>query len=181
MTDNRDFNTLDDEALVTLAKQHLPYQVGAYEALMRRHQGRLYALCLKMVGSADDAEDLTQDVMLKVFHSLKGFSGESKLSTWIFRIASNACLDHLRKHQRTTAHDVPIDEGLNVPVKDTRDDRILVDNALAELNEQDRLIINLRYTVGLTLDEVADSLGIGLSATKMRYYRAMEKLREQLG
>jgi len=177
MNSPADIRTLDDESLVAQAKIQLPYRTEAYEELMRRHQKKLYTLCLKTVGYAEDAEDITQEVMLKVFHSLKGFAGNSKLSTWLYSIASNACLDHLRKHQQAAIFSAPMYEGEQVPVHDAVDDKIQVDKALAGLDERDRLIINLRYTVGLTLDEIAETLNMKNSAAKMRYYRAMEKLR----
>jgi len=177
MNKQSDIRDIDDEQLVALAKVQLPYQMEAYEELMRRHQQKLYALCLKTVGYAEDAEDITQEVMLKVFHSLKGFSGDAKLTTWLYSIASNACLDHLRKRQRAAIFSAPMYEGEQVAVHDTVDDKIQADKALACLEEQDRLIINLRYTVGLSLEEIAEALNMKSSAAKMRFYRAMDKLR----
>jgi len=177
MNSRADIREMDDESLVALAQRQLPYQIEAYEELMCRHQKKVYGLCLKTVGYAEDAEDITQEVMLKVFHSLKGFAGSSKVTTWLYSIASNACLDHLRKHQRAAIFSAPMYEGEQIAVHDAVDDRIQVTKALSCLEEQERLIINLRYTVGLTLDEIAEVLTIKSSAAKMRFYRAMEKLR----
>jgi len=178
MTKAHAVKEMSDEQLVALAKVQLPYRMEAYTELMHRHQQKLYALCLRTVGYAEDAEDITQEVMLKVFHSLKGFAGGSKLSTWLYSIASNACLDHLRKRQRAAMFSAPMYEGEQIALHDSVDERIQVNKALARLEEQDRLIINLRYTVGLTLEEIAEALNTGKSATKMRFYRAMEKLRK---
>jgi len=180
MKTSSDYQSLSDAELVAYAQAQLPYQTMAYEALMRRHQSKMYALCLKTVRNTEDAQDLTQDVMLKVFHNIKGFSGHAKISTWLYSVASNTCLDYLRKHQRTTAQHVPIEDGHHVAMHNNDDARILVNNALASLDENDQMIINLRFTVGLSLDEIAEVLTLKVSATKMRYYRAMDKLKEQV-
>jgi len=175
-----DYQILSDAELVAYAQSQLPYQTKAYETLMHRHQGKMYALCLKTVRNTEDAQDLTQDVMLKVFHNLKGFSGHSKVSTWLYSVASNTCLDYLRKHKRTTARHVPIEDGHNVPTPNSDETRILVKKALSSLDENDQMIINLHFTVGLSLDEIAEVLALKVSATKMRYYRAMDKLKKHV-
>ena len=71
----------------------------AFEELYRQHARRLFSLVLRMVGSADDAEDLLQEVFLQAHRKLAGFRGESTLGTWLYRLTMNHCLDHLRGRQ----------------------------------------------------------------------------------
>ena len=181
MHKRREAAQLPDENLVAIARQQLPYRTTAYEELMRRHRTKLYYLCLRIVRQSDDAEDVVQEVMLKVFHGLKGFSRQSKFSTWLYSIASNACLDHLRKHAAQQRHTGYLDEANEPYYLSQDDDRILAEKALASLGDRDRTMMALYYTTGLTLDEIAVVMNMKLSAAKMRYYRALEKLRKQFG
>ena len=172
---------LPDEALVSLAREQLPYRTMAYEQLMRRHRPKLYFLCLRITRHVDDAEDVVQEVMLKVFHGLKGFSEQSKFSTWLYSIASNACLDHLRKQAARNRHTGYMDEDNEPYYLAYSDDKILAEKALASLSDRDRTMMALYYTVGLTLEEIAALMGMKLSAVKMSHYRAIEKLRKRFG
>jgi len=168
-----------DEELVIMARQQLPYRTTAYEELMRRHRSKLYYLCLRILKHTDDAEDITQDVMLKVFHGLKGFSGQSKFTTWMYTVASNACMDHLRKSAIQQRHTGYLDEENEPSYMAGHDDKIFAEKALASLPDRDRMVLALYYTTGLTLEEIATVMSMKLSATKMCYYRAIEKLRKK--
>jgi len=179
MTDPVDTGRATDEELVAMARVQLPYRTTAYEQLMRRHRTKLYYLCLRILRHRDDAEDIVQDVMLKVFHGLKGYSGQARFSTWLYSIASNACLDHLRKSATRQRHTGYLDEENEPSYIVQHDDKMLAEKALASLSDRDRMIMALYYTVGLTLDEIATVMGMKLSATKMSYYRAIEKLRKK--
>lgn len=170
---------IDDYELVRQAQLELPYRTAAFEALMRRHQSRLYGLCLRMLGHAEDAEDATQEVMLKVFHSLKTFSGRSAFSTWLYRIASNTCLDFVRGRGRFE-HTGSMEEGELVAYNPTTDEKMLVAKLMEAIGKRDRLVVSLRHAVGLSFDEIAESTGMGLSAVKMRYYRAMDQMRRYM-
>jgi len=181
MNSHIEAESLSDEELVHLAREQLPYRTGAYEQLMRRHRSKLYYLCLRITRHVEDAEDVVQDVMLKVFHGLKGFSEQAKFSTWLYSIASNACLDHLRKNAARNRHAGYMDESNEPYYLACSDDKILAEKALASLSDRDRTMMALYYTVGLTLDEIATVMGMKLSAAKMCHYRAIEKLRKRFG
>ncbi|PJF45383.1 MAG: hypothetical protein CUN48_19165, partial [Candidatus Thermofonsia Clade 3 bacterium] len=85
--------TTTDAALVERARRELPYRTGAFEALMRRHGGRIRALAMRFAHNPADAEDLAQEVMLKVFFELPRFRGEAAFTTWLWRLTANLCID----------------------------------------------------------------------------------------
>ena len=96
------YKRMDDTELVQRAQRELPYGMRAYEELVRRHEGTLYAVCLRLVGNRQDAEDVSQDVMLKVYAKIGRFEGRSSFKTWLLRIATNACTDRLKKRPSQT-------------------------------------------------------------------------------
>jgi len=146
---------------------------------MQRHQSKIYALSLKMLGNRHDAEDVSQEVMLKIFHHIQSFSHQSKFTTWLYRIVSNRCLDELRVRKRSTQRFVPLEEEHDVALPDATgqsDDAMTLQKAMAALNSDERMLIHLRYTAGLSFDEIADVMELGLSAVKMRHSRCMTKM-----
>jgi len=181
MNDTVDVAAADDVDLVVLAQLQLPYQTQAYEELMRRHRQKLYYLCLRILKHTADAEDVSQDVMIKVFHGLKGFTGSSRFSTWMYSIANNACMDHLRKAAVRQRYTGVMDEKNEPCYESGDDDRLQAERALASLNDRDRTLLALYYTTGLTLEECGVVMNMKLSATKMCYYRAIATLRERFG
>jgi RNA polymerase sigma-70 factor (ECF subfamily) len=177
---------LDDDALVAQAQRELPYRTGAFEVLMRRHAGRIRALTRRFAASAADAEDLAQEVMLKVFFDLPRFRGESAFSTWLWRIAAHECIDHQRR-QRARVQTVGIDDDPRAVAQvellaDPRDAiaaveaRLDAEALLARLPTDDRLLVLLRLLLGLEFAEIAQITGLSVSATKMRFVRALQRL-----
>jgi len=170
---------MNDAALVQQAQQELPYRTGAYEQLMLRHGARLRGICRRWVTDRAEAEDLAQEVMLKVFFQLPRFRGEAAFTSWLWRITANQCLDHLRKRgmrQEEDTENLPdsSDEGSHEASTATRID---ADRLLATLPADERMVVLLRLFVDLDFDEVAEVLSIGTSAAKMRYQRALQHMR----
>ncbi|MEO1767732.1 sigma-70 family RNA polymerase sigma factor [Thiobacter aerophilum] len=176
---------LSDSELVNQARTELPYRTGAYETLMRRHGGRIRAVALRFARDPADAEDLTQEVMLKVFFELPRFRGQAAFTTWLWRLTANLCIDHQRRAAVAPAVAAPDDALQGVP--DPRDAhaateaRLDADRLLQALPPDDRMLILLRLLVGLDFSEIAQVMALGLSATKMRYSRALEQLRARFG
>jgi len=167
-----------DAALVTQAQQELPYRTSAYEALMQRHQGLLFGICRRMLNSDADAEDVCQDVMFKVFGALPRFEGRASFKTWLLRIATNTCatlLDKRRRAQEVTA--AWSAENADEATSQIATEALDLNTMLAQLNPEERQILSLRYVADLSLQEIAEICGLGLSATKMRLYRATDQLR----
>jgi len=157
----------------------------AFEELYRRHSGRLYTVAYRMTGSAADAEDMLQDVFLQAFRRIDSYRGEAALGTWLYRLAVNACLDHLRSHQgrqRKATDFIEDVEGLE-PVADPTWqpdralDRIDLESAISRLPPSYRAAFVLHDVEGHEHHEVADMLGIAEGTSKSLLHKARRRLR----
>ena len=174
--------------------------LDAFCRLAREHERRVYALALHYCRHAEDAEDLSQEVWLKAFRSLRGFRFESSFQTWLRRIMVNAFLNHRRAQTvtrdevRTTVRLDSLEElmeeqtlarGLaDEGAEDGYQRKILagrVMRALGELTEQQRLVFLLKHREGMTVQEVAEALGCSAGTVKKSLFRSVEKLRAALG
>ena len=175
-------STDPDAALVAQAQRELPYRTFAFEALMRRHQSLLFGVCRRILASHADAEDVCQDVMFTVFGNLQRFEGRSSFKTWMLRIAKNTCfslVERRRRAQEVTA--AWSQEAAEEPPNHLDEEAHDLDSLLAQLKPAEREILTLRFAADLNLQEIAEICGLGLSATKMRLYRATEQLRTLAG
>lgn len=168
---------LSNAQLVALARQQLPYATTAWEELMYRHEKPLFSLCRNLCGNNSDAEDAYQEVLLRVFHHLPKFRGDSSFKTWVYRIAYNESITLIRQRK---VHDSL--DGLREPA--TRDSGkvglsgdVTLHGLLDRLDLEDRSILALRLISDMDFQEIANLTGSGLSAVKMRYKRALEKLK----
>jgi RNA polymerase sigma-70 factor (ECF subfamily) len=159
----------------------------AFEELYQSHSARLYSLLLRMAGSAQDAEDLLQDVFLQAHRKLDSFRGDSTLGTWLYRLAVNQCLDFLRGRQsrmsRVTesledeAVQEPTSPGPVIPAAISRVD---LERAIARLPEGSRLAFVLHDVEGFAHHEIAGLLGISEGTSKSQVHKARLKLRGML-
>lgn len=166
----------------------------AFGALVLRHQRGLVNYIFRLVGSRDAATDLSQEVFLKVFMSLASFDPRYRFTTWLYRIASNRAIDHLRRRQpRALSLSQPAasDESPAAPViagTDPSPDEILrgrelgsrIGKAIAALPTGYRQLILLRHTQNCRYDEIARITGLPLGTVKNRIFRAREILRARL-
>lgn len=174
---------LTDEELVQHAHVELFHITRAYEELMRRYQRTLFNVCARYLGNERDADDVCQEVMLKVLYGLKNFEGKSKFKTWLYSITYNECITQYRKERRKRR----LLDALSLdPVEEASDEKAPkmedkggLDRWLVHVNPIDREILVLRFVAELEFQEIADIMHMGLSATKMRYKRALDKLREK--
>jgi RNA polymerase sigma-70 factor (ECF subfamily) len=162
---------------------------GAFEELYRRHAGRLFNLAARMLGSQADAEDLLQDIFLAAHRKLDSFKGEAALSTWLYRLAVNQCLDYLRsKAGRTSQRTQSLDDdeagavvvlspptGVEVAVT-----RIDLERAIARLPEGCRAAFVLHDIEGLEHREIAQVLGVAEGTSKSQVHKARLRLRALL-
>ena len=177
-------DALTDDELVARCKTELPYNVTAYRELLRRHEPLVYRSCLKMLGSVQDAEEACQDAFLQVFHKIGQFEGRSAFKTWLYRIVYNRCIESRRRDARRSENHAKLVEEItqdeiareDPAMKNARTGK--VHEVIAKMSGEDCRLVTLRYVSGLSLQEIADVLEIGLSATKMRLYRAQEKFKE---
>jgi len=175
-----------DEALVAQARDSRG-DLRPFEELVRRHEQKVLANCRYLTGSADDAEDLAQEVFVKAYFGLRRFRGESRFGTWVQRIKVNHCLNFLRRRRRHGTVDVddPLhesEEPLQVPaaveaVHERSDRRHRIAAALDRIPETLRLPLVMCDLDELSYQEIADQLDLGLSAVKMRIKRGREAFR----
>jgi RNA polymerase sigma-70 factor (ECF subfamily) len=161
--------------------------LGAFEELYRAHAGRLFSVACRMLGNPADAEDLLQEIFLSAHRKLDGFRGESAIGTWLYRLATNQCLDHLRSRaSRTTQLTDALDDepglfdlgsrGLATQTVTKMD----LERALAKLPEGCRAAFVLHDVQGLEHKEVAEALGIAEGTSKSQVHKARLRLRALL-
>ncbi len=182
------YTDLSDEQLIEL---HLSGDPRGMEAIYDRYFDRIYRLAYSKLGNAPDAEDVTSAVFMKLCRSLGTFRGDSKLSTWIYTVSNNAITDFLRKKRPALSldADMMMDDGDSVP-REIKDDSRgpeelaceddfarYVMSKLEGLPPHQRTVIELRYFMELSYQEIADQLGIELGTVKSRLNRAIGALR----
>ncbi len=182
----------DDWALIAKARTGDP---AAWEGIVSRHQDRVFTLCLRMMGEPELAADMTQDTFIKAIQGLRGFDQRSLLSTWLYRIATNACLSELRtrRHRSRARGEGGAGEGPSsvvasaesreptasrgVELEDARDRLI---EGLARVSDDQRAILVLRDVRGLDYAQIASVLRIAPGTVRSRLFRARAALRKEL-
>ena len=170
-----------------LARRCCDGDAAAFEVLYRAHAGRLFGLLTRMTGSSQDAEDLLQDVFVHAHRKLASYRGEASLGTWLYRLAVNHCLDHLRSKQSRVARatDSLDEEGAaepaaSVPALPEAIARIDLERAIAQLPDGCRAAFVLHDVEGLDHREVGAALGISEGTSKSQVHKARMKLRTLL-
>ena len=154
----------------------------AFETLYREHVGRVYALCLRMSGDADRAEELTQDVFIRAWSRLSSFRGDTAFGTWLHRIAVNAVLQKRRGDKRREQRVETRDHfELDAPAaRDGSMERMDLERAVGALPEGARAVFLLHDVQGYKHHEIADMMGLAVGTTKAQLHRARRLLREML-
>ncbi|MGQ0616185.1 MAG: RNA polymerase sigma factor [Acidimicrobiia bacterium] len=177
---------VDDQALVAAAQDG---DRAALDVLLRRHHDRLYALCRRLTGNDADAADANQEALMAIVRGLARFDGRSSFSTWSYRVATNACLDELRRRRRRPDPGLPEEERA-LPADDRGgpprlDDeiavRMAVDEALCTLPMTFRAAVVLRDLCGLDYAEIAEVLGVPTGTVRSRIARGRAALAQVLG
>ena len=165
-----------------------------FAELVRRYQRPIAAYVYRMVGDYDAALDLTQEVFIKVYGSLARYRPEFKFSTWIYRIAHNAAIDHLRRTGAARTEDLhaegeggraferPLASAAPSPEQESerRERRAEIESVVQELAPAYRELIVLRHALDLSYDEIAEVTGLPLGTVKNRIFRAREAMRSLL-
>jgi RNA polymerase sigma-70 factor (ECF subfamily) len=182
--------TRTDEELVASATAG---DLDSFNQLVMRWERPIYALAYRTLGRDEDARDVVQEAFMRAYRGLRGFKGQAKFSSWLYRITLNLCRDWMRRERRAPIVAVP--EGTD-PI-DLADDRAspaesvedlvarremsaAVARAMAELPEEQRAAIMLKEYHGLTFQEIADMLNCPLSTVKTRLYQGLSVLRRRL-
>ena len=163
---------------------------AAFEELIRQYEKKVYTLCFRMCGNSEDAEEAAQDAFLALWRGIDRFRQESSLSTWIYRLATNACIDTLRRRKKQSGSVSLDDEELFVDAVDTspqpqetvehREAQKLLQAGLSALPEEYRKVLILREIEGLSYTEIAESASIELGTVKSRISRGRSLLRNFL-
>ncbi|WP_418792090.1 RNA polymerase sigma factor [Phosphitispora sp. TUW77] len=180
---------ISDEALIDKIKQG---DLDAFEKLISNYETKVYTIAYRYFGNYNDASDLAQEALIKVYRSINTFRGESSFSTWLYRVVTNVCKDELRRRARpkTVSIDEMIEDGKSPGVetkcrpieeivirKELQDE---VQEALNSLTEDFRTIVIMRDIQGYSYEEISSFLECSMGTVKSRLNRARNALKERL-
>jgi RNA polymerase sigma-70 factor (ECF subfamily) len=184
-----------DENETLLLKEAKKGDIKAFEKLSGQYYKKIYNIALRMTGNREDASDLAQEVLIKVYKSLKSFREESSFSTWLYRITKNLCIDELKKQNRKKA--ISLDEDIELKENSVKrqvesdepgpyeqyeksEIRRIMTDAIGKLTEEHRMVIILRDIQGFSYNEISKIVKCPEGTVKSRINRARQALRELL-
>ena len=175
-------------------KQVLKGDQNAYADIVNLYQHKLYQICYRMLGNKQEAEDIAQEAFVRAYINLHSYDQKRKFSTWIYRIATNLCIDRIRKKKPDYYLDAEVagTDGLDMYSQIAADEQ-LPEDVVAQMELQDRIqyeisrlpdkyrsVIVLKYIEELSLQEISEILDMPLGTVKTRIHRGREALRKQL-
>lgn len=178
-----------------LVKKSQSGDIEAFEQLVSAYDRRAYNIAYRVMGNEEDAKDMAQEAMLRVYRSIKDFKGQSSFSTWLYRIVTNVCLDELRRRKndkhvsidstiQTEDGELHIELSSDKETPETAYERVeqreLIKKAIGELNDEYRSVIVLRDIQGFSYEEISNMLECSLGTVKSRINRARAMLRDKL-
>lgn len=186
-----DERKLEDKKLIKAAREG---DQKAFEALLKKYRNLVYHVMIKMVRNPQEAEDLCQEAFIKAFNALASFNEEFAFSTWLMKIATNNCIDFLRKKKlRTYSIDEPIqykDDQVQIELPDhdptpekqmlNEERSNLIDEAIQSLPPRYRHVIVLRHKEEKSYEDIAEILKLPLGTVKARIFRAREMLNKKI-
>lgn len=181
---NSNFTTMTDEELVQFIVAN--GNTSLFGILYDRYAQKVFAKCLGFAESRDVAEDLVQDIFVKLYLNLKSFRGESRFSTWLYSFAYNHCVNYSKtvlkkKHKESALDEELIGDTLADEVSDQEILSLNVEKlqiSLSKIDPQDRIIILMKYQDDKSIKEISGMLELGESAVKMRLHRGKKKIIE---
>lgn len=188
----RDWTAVADQELQWI-EQCLAGDESGYQRLLDRHRQGIYGMAYRMLGDAEDANDVAQEAFVKAFTSLEKYDRRFKFSSWLYRIATNLCIDTLRRRKgHTISLDAEDEDGRDLksrlPDRNSdpsdlvqRSERgAIIKRALEKLDAKYRTVIVLRHDQELSYEEIASILGLPVGTVKVRVHRARQRLRDLL-
>ncbi len=190
-----DLQNLPDADVVALAQRG---REDAFRELVRRYERPVFSLIFRMVRDAATAEDLAQDTFIKILNHIDKYRPEFKLSSWLFKIANNVAIDHLRRRQiatismsgsphastasdiEATSFDIASDDESALDEMESKELGSAIEKAIATLRPEYRSCILLRHVEGRSYEEIAATLDLPLGTVKTYIHRARHQLREEL-
>jgi len=176
-----------------LISDYLAGDAKSFEILVKEYLKPIYSFAYRYVGNSQDAEDIAQDVFIKVWRNIKKFDSSRSFKTWIFSIAKNSCIDNLRKKKSIPFSRFENEKGENILMERIADPRPLIDEilkradmsktlnlAMERLTPDFRMVLFLRYNDHFTFKEISESLGEPINTVKSRHRRALIQLKKLL-
>ena len=169
------------DADVALVERYLAGDTTAFDEIMIRYERQIYRVCYRFVENRDDAMDLAQEVFIKAFEHLSTFRRESSLKTWLYRIAMNHCINHVKKHSQefveVSEYTRKIQASSQIQLED-REQREHFRRMVKRLPPKQKAILELRINEQLSYEEIAKMSGRSVSTIKASVFFALEKLRK---
>ncbi len=174
--------TTNDEHIII--NQIIAGDTKAFAILVERYKDLVYTLAIRMLNNREEAEEVAQDTFIKIYKSLQSFKGNSKVSTWIYKVTYNTCLDRIKKNQRQM-QEVAIDEFTEHQVKTLEDalDALekkefqqTVQECLQQLPSEDSFLLTLYYFEDLSLEEISKIVNKEANTVKVKLFRSRKKL-----
>lgn len=184
--------SMNEQLLLEKAKAG---DTAAFEELIDSYLKKIFNLAYRIIGDYDDAADLAQDALIRIFRSISGFKEQSSFSTWVYRITTNVCLDEIRKRKNKKV--LSLDEEIHMEdgdlkrqimsddpqpdeVAETEELRSIINNAISSLPEDQRIVISLRDIQGLSYEEISEVLDCPVGTVKSRINRSRQALKNVL-
>src|SRR5689334_21424337 len=164
-----------------LVDRYLNGDVAAFDELMIRYERQIYRVCYRFVDNREDAMDLSQEVFIKAFEHLGTFRRESSLKTWLYRIAMNHCINHVKKHSQEFVEVTEYTGSVRASVQsqlEEREEREHFRRLVKQLPPKQKAILELRINEQLSYEEIAKISGRSVSTIKASVFFALEKLRK---
>jgi RNA polymerase sigma-70 factor, ECF subfamily len=171
----------NSDADADLVERYLAGDMTAFDELMIRYERQVYRVCYRFVENRDDAMDLAQEVFIKAFEHLATFRRESSLKTWLYRIAMNHCINHVKKHSQEFVEVTETTGSVGASVHSQIEDREQRDHfrkLVKQLPPKQKAILELRINEQLSYEEIARISGRSVSTIKASVFFALEKLRK---
>ncbi|SNR24772.1 RNA polymerase sigma factor [Flavobacterium sp. ov086] len=173
----------------TISDQHyidkiLQGETNAFAVLVDRYKDMIFSLALKMIKNKEEAEEVAQDTFIKIYNSLSKFKGDSKFSTWIYKIAYNSCLDNLKKNKKEDLN-ISIDEFSSHLIKtmdnalsalEDKERKQTIQNCLNLLPSEENFLLTLFYFEDQSLEEIGKIMSITANNVKVKLFRSRQKL-----
>lgn len=160
---------------------------SAFNFIVRKYQKKVYMIIRKMVLDHDDADDITQEVFLKIYRSLGDFRGDSKFFTYIYKIAVNYSLNHLNRNKKILSRKSDIDNAFIRSDDKIADEQMisndrtkLIEEAIDTLPAQQRAVFNMRYYDNLSYEDISNILNKSVGGMKANYFHAIKRLEKFL-
>ena len=155
-----------------------------FAVLVDRYKDLVFTLAIRMLKNREEAEEVSQDTFIKIYKALSKFKGDSKLSTWVYKVTYNTCLDRIKKNNRRY-NEVPIDSYTENKIKtldnaldamEAKEQQQTIQNCLQELSSKDSFLLTLFYFEELSLEEISKVVTMEANTVKVNIHRARKRL-----